>query len=58
MLGLPLPRPADPIVAAAREAGLLINCTQSTVLRFLPPYILTQEHVADAACILERVIQD
>jgi acetylornithine/succinyldiaminopimelate/putrescine aminotransferase len=58
MLALPLNRPADPIVAATREAGLLINCTQSTVLRFLPPYILTREHVTDAACILERVIQD
>lgn len=58
MLAVPLQRPADPIVAAAREAGLLINCTQSTVLRFLPPYILAQAHVDEAACILERVIQD
>lgn len=58
MLALPLDRPGDPIVAAAREAGLLINCTQSTVLRFLPPYILTPAHITEAACILERVIQD
>ena len=57
MLALPLDRPGDPIVTAAREAGLLINCTQSTVLRFLPPYILTRQHVTEAACILERVIQ-
>ena len=56
MLAIPLDRPADPIVAAAREAGLLINCTQSTVLRFLPPYILTGEQVRDAGCILERAI--
>lgn len=56
MLGLPLPRPADPIVAAAREAGLLINCTQSTVLRFLPPYILTQAHVDEASGILKEVL--
>jgi acetylornithine/N-succinyldiaminopimelate aminotransferase len=56
MLGLPLNRPGDPIVAAAREAGLLINCTQSTVLRFLPPYVLTAEQVAEAGGILERAI--
>jgi acetylornithine/succinyldiaminopimelate/putrescine aminotransferase len=56
MLALPLDRPADPIVTAAREAGLLINCTQTTVLRFLPPYILTAEQVAEAGGILERAI--
>jgi acetylornithine/N-succinyldiaminopimelate aminotransferase len=58
MLALPLDRPADPIVTTARERGLLINCTQSTVLRFLPPYILTREQVTEGACILERAIQD
>lgn len=56
MLGLPLERLGDPIVAAAREVGLLINCTQSTVLRFLPPYILGTQHVTEAACILGQVI--
>ncbi len=56
MLAIPLDRPGDPIVTAARDAGLLINCTQSTVLRFLPPYVLEQEHVAEAGCILERAI--
>jgi acetylornithine/N-succinyldiaminopimelate aminotransferase len=56
MLALPLDRPADPIVTAARQAGMLINCTQTTVLRFLPPYILQAEQVADAGAILERAI--
>lgn len=56
MRAIPLDRPGDPVVAAAREAGLLINCTQSTVLRFLPPYILTPDHVAEAGVILERAI--
>jgi acetylornithine/succinyldiaminopimelate/putrescine aminotransferase len=58
MLALPLDWPGDPIVAAAREAGLLINCTQSTVLRFLPPYILTAAQVTEAGGILKRVIQN
>jgi acetylornithine aminotransferase/acetylornithine/N-succinyldiaminopimelate aminotransferase len=53
MLALPLNRPAEPIVDAAREAGLLINATQSTVLRFLPPYILEPEHVSEALALLK-----
>ncbi len=53
MLGIPLDRPGDPIVAAAREAGLLINCTQSTVLRFLPPYIIERDHIAEALSLLK-----
>ena len=56
MRAIPIDRPGDPIVTAARDAGLLINCTQSTVLRFLPPYILTREHVTEAGAILERAI--
>jgi acetylornithine aminotransferase/acetylornithine/N-succinyldiaminopimelate aminotransferase len=55
MLGIPMDCPADPIVAAARDAGLLINCTQSTVLRFLPPYILTAEQVTEAGEILRNL---
>ena len=56
MRAIPIDRPGDPIVTAARDAGLLINCTQSTVLRFLPPYILTRGQVAEAGAILERAI--
>jgi acetylornithine/succinyldiaminopimelate/putrescine aminotransferase len=53
MLALLLDRPGDPIVASAREAGLLINCTQSTVLRFLPPYIVERQHIAEALSLLK-----
>jgi acetylornithine aminotransferase/acetylornithine/N-succinyldiaminopimelate aminotransferase len=54
MRALPLEIPGDPIVAAARDAGLLINCTQKTVLRFLPPYILSADQVREAGGILKR----
>ncbi len=54
MLAVPLDRPGDPMVAEAREQGLLINCTQSTVLRFLPPYVLTPEQVREASVTLKR----
>ena len=40
--GLELDRPAAPVVEAALERGLLINRTADTVIRLLPPYIITR----------------
>jgi len=37
MIGMELTIPGAPFVEACRKRGLLINCTQGTVLRFLPP---------------------
>jgi len=37
--------PGKQIVTDAMAEGLLINCTHDTVLRFLPPYILTEKQV-------------
>ncbi len=39
MIGLELTVSGKPVVPQAQEAGLLINCTADTVLRFLPPYV-------------------
>jgi len=43
MLGMDLDRDGQPIVDELRNRGLLINCTNTTVLRLLPPYIITQD---------------
>jgi acetylornithine/N-succinyldiaminopimelate aminotransferase len=43
MLGIDIDRDGQPIVDELLNRGLLINCTNTTVLRLLPPYILTQE---------------
>jgi acetylornithine/N-succinyldiaminopimelate aminotransferase len=43
MLGIEVDRDGQPIVDELRNRGLLINCTNTTVLRLLPPYIITQE---------------
>jgi acetylornithine/N-succinyldiaminopimelate aminotransferase len=48
MIGLDLHVPGKQIVLDAMSKGLLINCTHDTVLRFLPPYIITEKDV-DAA---------
>jgi len=41
MIGVELTVPGAPYVDACRKRGLLINCTQTSVLRFLPPLALS-----------------
>ena len=48
MIGMELTIPGKQIVLDAMAKGLLINCTHDTVLRFLPPYIVTEKD-CDAA---------
>ena len=55
MVGVQLAVPGKEMVSQAMQAGLLMNCTHDTVLRFLPPYIVTEENVDEAIGILERV---
>ena len=47
MLGMNLDSPdrAKAIVTQLLARGILINRTQDTVLRFLPPYIIQRTHV-------------
>ena len=53
MLGIELDAPQPNLVKAALAAGLLINVTHDTVVRLLPPLILTD---AQADEIVERVV--
>lgn len=52
---LELSVPGRPIVDAALEHGLLLNVTQEKVLRFLPPYLLTEKHVDAGVKFLRKV---
>ena len=45
MAGMELNREGDTVVTALREDGILINCTNTNVLRFLPPLIIDKSHV-------------
>ena len=45
MLGAELHYEGESIVHAMRDHGILINCTNRNVLRFLPPLIIKTEHV-------------
>ncbi len=55
MWGLQLAGDALPIVEAARERGLLVNRTQSTVVRMLPPLTIESVDLDRAVDILDAV---
>lgn len=57
MIGMELDIPGKQIVLDAMAEGLLINCTHNTVLRFLPPYIITEKEIDRAMKILTRVLK-
>lgn len=52
MIGIELDRPCGELVKQALDAGLLINVTQDSVVRLLPPLILS---AAEADLIVERL---
>jgi len=56
MLGVELDRDAEPVVGAMREKGILINGTDQTVLRFLPPLIIQEQHIDETVKALREVL--
>ncbi|MGO9895906.1 MAG: aspartate aminotransferase family protein [Bryobacteraceae bacterium] len=56
MLGVELHVPGKQLVLDGIGRGLLFNCTHENVLRFLPPYIVTEKEVDRAIRILDRLI--
>jgi len=57
MLGVELDIPGKQLVLDAMAEGMLINCTHDTVLRFLPPYIVTEKEVDRAVRILRELFR-
>ena len=55
MIGLELTMPGKQLVLDAMAQGLLINCTHDTVLRLLPPYIITEKEVDLAVRTLAKI---
>src|SRR6185437_11353875 len=46
------------VVAEMMKRHILINCTDETVLRFLPPYILQKQHVDQAIAALDAILSE
>jgi acetylornithine/N-succinyldiaminopimelate aminotransferase len=58
MIGIQLTRPGAPIVSKCLEKGLRINCTHDTVIRFMPPMVVTKEQIDEAVGIFESVLSE
>jgi len=56
MVAAELAVPGKSVVRQALEAGFLMNCTQETVLRFLPPLIIERRHVDDLIAALRPIL--
>jgi acetylornithine aminotransferase len=58
MLGVELDRACTELVAAALERSLLINVTAQSVIRLLPPLILTDEEADQITATLTDLVKD
>ncbi|MBN2020730.1 MAG: aspartate aminotransferase family protein [Sedimentisphaerales bacterium] len=56
MIGVQLTGPGGEIVDECLARGLRINCTNNTVLRFMPAMIVTKEQIDEAINILDGVL--
>lgn len=56
MIGLELAVPGAPVLQRCHERGLLANVTAGTVLRLLPPYVITRGDVDAAVSIIDQAL--
>lgn len=56
MQAVDLAIPGADVVARMREAGVLVNCTCETVLRFLPPLIVTEAEIDEMVTALDSAL--
>lgn len=54
--GLVLDIPARPVVEQALVEGIIVNATQDTVVRFLPPFLIEEKHVDKAIRVLKKLL--
>jgi acetylornithine/N-succinyldiaminopimelate aminotransferase len=57
IIGLSLKHPAKPVVDACLRERLIVNGTADTILRLLPPLILTREEADTGLAIIERALR-
>lgn len=57
MAGVELSIDGDAIVEQLRERGILLNCTNQTVLRILPPLIVQDQHIRETITALREILK-
>jgi acetylornithine aminotransferase len=58
MIGIELAHPCGQVVGQALKAGLVLNVTADTVVRLLPPLILSREQAEHAVATLAPILRD
>ncbi len=58
MLGMQMTIEGAEIVKTAMTRGLLINCTAGTVLRFVPPLIVSKDEIDQMIVILDKILSE
>jgi acetylornithine/N-succinyldiaminopimelate aminotransferase len=58
MIGVELAKPCGVLTQRAAEAGLLISVTADTVVRLLPPLIMTEQEADDVVALLAPLVRD
>lgn len=54
MIGVEIKYPCSKFVDFARENGVLLNCTSDSVLRLVPPLIITKEQIDTVVDVIEQ----
>jgi acetylornithine/N-succinyldiaminopimelate aminotransferase len=54
LIGVEIKYPCSKFVDFAREKGVLLNCTSESVLRLVPPLVITKEQIDTVADVLEQ----
>jgi len=55
MVGIDFETGCGDLVNMARERGVLLNCTADTVLRFLPPLVITESDLDRVMAVVEQL---
>ena len=58
MIGMGLTIPGADIVKKGHERGLLLNVTHDTVLRFVPPLVVTKQEIDSMIAILDGIFAE
>ncbi len=58
MVGMSLSIPGGDIVKKGHDRGLLLNCTHDTVLRFVPPLVVTEAQIDEMIAVLAGIFEE
>lgn len=58
MIGMSLTIPGAEIVKKGHERGILLNVTHDTVLRFVPPLVVTKQEINAMIVILDEILSE